>query len=286
VGREAWCAEASGVGWNHHGFDDGQANSPLQATAAFAAVDSAARTRPGLSGRAFGSQDTDMQALTQIIVVIAPLAVASIIVWRHYEDSFLAGMVIGLPATVLSVALATWALHSNGSDWSTVGLYRLERPWFFVLWCLGAILVASASIAVAQAIGSDSSATESPGIDRFAGVQGSIHRTTGAIVGVWIVSALGEELIFRGYVLNVLVEVLPGGIFGLVAAVVLSSAVFGVTHIHRGRRAVVASTAAGVAYAIVYLVSGKLLWATIVAHGTIDSVAVLAAIHGGSRGAA
>jgi hypothetical protein len=93
-----------------------------------------------------------------------------------------------------------------------------------------------------------------------------------ALALTWTVAAFGEELVWRGYVLNRIAEVLGsiGGRFAI--AVILSSAVFGLAHYDQGITGVTENIIDGAILAFLYLASGRNLWVPILAHGITDTV--------------
>jgi membrane protease YdiL (CAAX protease family) len=93
-----------------------------------------------------------------------------------------------------------------------------------------------------------------------------------ALALTWTVAAFGEELVWRGYVLNRIAEVLGsiGGRFAI--AVILSSAVFGLAHYDQGITGVTENIIDGASLACLYLASCRNLWVPILAHGMTDTV--------------
>lgn len=75
-------------------------------------------------------------------------------------------------------------------------------------------------------------------------------------------TCIAEELLFRGMLQRWLV-----GRAGALAAVALSSALFGVAHLAGGGAFVLVATAAGLLYGLVYLWTGRLVWAVLVHWG-------------------
>jgi membrane protease YdiL (CAAX protease family) len=226
-----------------------------------------------------------MRAMLEILLVLLPLTVATIAVAKRENNALSWGIGVGIPATLAAISLATWGLGNSGLNWTAVGLSRPETSWKFALWCLAAIVLVSASMAIVKSVAARAPGVAASRVDRFVVLRGHPCLTVAAIVGIWIVSAFGEELIFRGYLLNRLEAMFPIGALGLTGAVVLSSAAFGALHWGHGPSAAARSTAAGVAYATVYLLSGRSLWVTVIAHGVIDSLAIVSAVCGKPRGA-
>ena len=91
---------------------------------------------------------------------------------------------------------------------------------------------------------------------------------------VWTFAAFGEEISYRGYLLNRAADI--GGHTPLAywIAVVAVSILFGYGHYYKGPAGVVDSGVAGLILGAAYLISGRNLWTTILAHGFIDTFGV------------
>jgi len=101
----------------------------------------------------------------------------------------------------------------------------------------------------------------------------ALDEADGSIVAtiflVGIIGPMAEEIFFRGFVLPGLMKK-----FGIIWALVISSAVFGLFHIDLG--AIVPTFALGLALGWVYIKTGS-IWPAMFAHGMHNTVAVLIA---------
>lgn len=97
---------------------------------------------------------------------------------------------------------------------------------------------------------------------------------------VWVFAAFGEEIGYRGYLLNKLGEVFGGTRLADGIAVLGSAVLFGFGHYYKGPAGIVDSGVAGVILAVVYLISGRNLWPCVLAHGFIDTFGLFAAFVG------
>jgi membrane protease YdiL (CAAX protease family) len=93
---------------------------------------------------------------------------------------------------------------------------------------------------------------------------------------VWTFAAFGEEIGYRGYLLNRAAD--AGGRSKAVywIAVVLVSVLFGYGHYYKGPAGVVDSGMAGLVLGAAYVLSGRNLWVCVLAHGFIDTIGVIA----------
>jgi len=93
---------------------------------------------------------------------------------------------------------------------------------------------------------------------------------------IWTFAAFGEEISYRGYLLTRAADLGKRTALAYWLAVVATSILFGYGHYYKGPAGVVDSTVAGLILGTAYMLNGKNMWANILAHGFIDTFAVLA----------
>jgi CAAX protease family protein len=92
---------------------------------------------------------------------------------------------------------------------------------------------------------------------------------------VWTFAAFGEEISYRGYLLNRAADLGRRTDAAYWAAVLVSSVLFGYGHYYKGPSGMVDSGVAGLILGTTYVLSGRNLWACILAHGFIDTFGVV-----------
>jgi membrane protease YdiL (CAAX protease family) len=97
---------------------------------------------------------------------------------------------------------------------------------------------------------------------------------------VWTFAAFGEEIGYRGYLLNRAADVGGRSKVADWAAVLVVSVLFGIGHYYKGPAGMVDSGMAGLILGAAYILSGRNLWVSILAHGFIDTFGVVAAFLG------
>jgi uncharacterized protein len=97
---------------------------------------------------------------------------------------------------------------------------------------------------------------------------------------VWTFAAFGEEIGYRGYLLNRAADVGGRSKAAYWASVLIVSVLFGYGHYYKGPAGIVDSGMAGLILGAVYVLSGRNLWVCILAHGFIDTVGVVAVFFG------
>lgn len=97
---------------------------------------------------------------------------------------------------------------------------------------------------------------------------------------VWTFAAFGEEIAYRGYLLNRAADVGGRSRTAYWAGVLVVAVLFGYGHYYKGPSGIVDSGMAGLLLGAAYVLSGRNLWVCILAHGFIDTFGVTAAYCG------
>jgi uncharacterized protein len=171
------------------------------------------------------------------------------------------------------------SLRIRGLRWRDVGLQWSPAPD----WPLTKILI----VGVAVGIGMEALelfATQplltkllnkGPDLDEFRRLIGNTTLLIIAIVLAWVLAAFGEEMVWRGYSLNRVADVLGKSRSGWIASAILISLLFGLAHFPQGPTGVIENIIDGAILAGVYFATNRNLLAPIVAHGIQDTVDVL-----------
>ena len=91
---------------------------------------------------------------------------------------------------------------------------------------------------------------------------------------IWTFAAFGEELSYRGYLLTRAADILGRSAAAYIIAMLLVAMLFGFGHYYKGPAGVLDSTYSGLVLGCAYLLSGRNLWAAILAHGISDTFAL------------
>ena len=92
---------------------------------------------------------------------------------------------------------------------------------------------------------------------------------------IWFGAAICEEIVFRAFLIGRLEAAFGGASrFGTAAAVLLSSALFGLAHTYQGPTGVLITGVLGLIFACVYAYGGRNLWLNIVVHGVYDTLSL------------
>ncbi len=97
---------------------------------------------------------------------------------------------------------------------------------------------------------------------------------------VWTFAAFGEEIGYRGYLLNRAADAADRSKAAYWIAAFVAAILFGYGHYYKGPAGMIDSGMAGLLLGAAYILSGRNLWVCILAHGFIDTVAVTSVFFG------
>jgi len=190
--------------------------------------------------------------------------------WGNKIQSDLLTLLSILLALVL-IRLVLWLRRSN---WREFGLKR-PRSWLkTILLAVGGLITVYFVVIVTMPL--VTRLTGQP-VDKspFDGLRENVPALIFSLLAVWTLAAFGEELIFRGYLMNTLARVLGNRNGGWIFACFINSILFGVGHTYQGISGVILLGIVGLLYALFYLGSGRNLWVPILIHGLYDTSAFL-----------
>lgn len=183
---------------------------------------------------------------------------------------------------VLSV-LGLISIRLRDGTWSVMGFKR-PASWRRIL--LIAVVAAILRILLGQFVVEPLTGFfwPKPSVPALANeITGNIKIALLALLLIWTFAAFGEEVAYRGYLLTRAADVGSRTTAAYWIAVVLMSILFGYGHYYKGPSGVIDSGVAGLVLGTAYMVGGRNLWASIFAHGFIDTFGVIDAFFGWSN---
>lgn len=111
-----------------------------------------------------------------------------------------------------------------------------------------------------------------PDLSAFDRTAGNLKWLAISLALTWTLFAFGEELIFRGYLMNRIADLIGGTRIGWAVALVAASVMFGLSHFGQGITGVSENFIDGMILGALYLKSGRKLAVPIIAHGVTDTV--------------
>lgn len=103
-------------------------------------------------------------------------------------------------------------------------------------------------------------------------VRGSLKTLVLVVVSVWVLVALVEEVLYRGFLMSEVTRLLGTGPGAVIAALAFSSVVFGLSHWYQGPSGVWSTGVIGALLGLVFVYADFNLWMPILVHGVVDTV--------------
>ena len=188
-------------------------------------------------------------------------------------------------ANIIMLVIVWTGLRLRGQTWAHFGLsFRfggwrpLIRTVLLSIPVLIVALVAFMAGAVLMVIAAQvftngaAPAIQKADMSSYEYLQGNLPMLLLSLAGVYIVSSFGEEVLYRGFLINRLAEIGDSGRAAWTVAVLMSAVVFGLIHFSWGITGVVQTTLMGLALAGVYLLTKRNLWVLILAHAYLDTL--------------
>ena len=195
----------------------------------------------------------------------------------------------GALSIVLSLVLATGLLRRRGSGWRDLGLRHPGRIGAAAAWTLGLFAIDMLALMPLMSMLSSALALPAQNLGVFDRVRGDLASYLVLLIPAgWGTAAFGEELLFRGFIMQRLADALGGGraassasgSAAVVAAAVFAAlgqaALFAMAHAYLGPSGMLNAGALGLAASVVYRFNGGNLWPLVIAHGLVDSVGITA----------
>ena len=184
-------------------------------------------------------------------------------------------------ANIAMLIVVWFGIKLRGETWKDIGLsFKSITPkegFKVFLWSLLVFLLAMAgfvigSIIMANITGIPEGSADMSGYDYLKDNIGMLILT---LIGVYIVSSFGEEVIYRGFLINRISQIGMSTKKAQWIAVILSSLIFGFVHYEWGPMGVGQTTIMGLALGICYLKLKKRLWILVLAHAYMDTILML-----------
>jgi membrane protease YdiL (CAAX protease family) len=180
--------------------------------------------------------------------------------------------VIPFASTVYAVAFVLVYVLIRRKGLKVIGFVR-PKSWLFVLvlGILGGALYQFMSLYVFEPfIGRMTGSL--PNLSHFATIRGDGKFLLTWLALTWTVAAFGEEIVFRGYLINRINDFFRNSSWRWVFGLLFSSVLFGAVHHYQGLSGMISTGISGLFFGAYFLASGRNLWAPILAHGVSNSI--------------
>jgi membrane protease YdiL (CAAX protease family) len=207
----------------------------------------------------------------ELAILVFIFSISGLLLWWGNKTR---SALLTLASILLALGLIRLVLWLRRSGWHEFGLKR-PKSWIkTILLAVGGLISIYFVVIVTMPI--VTRLTGKP-VDRsqFDVLRGNVPALIIGLLVVWTLAAFGEELIFRGYLMNTLARAFRQEKTGWIIACIVNSVIFGIGHTYQGITGVILLGIVGFLYALFYLGSGRNLWVPILIHGLYDTTAFL-----------
>jgi uncharacterized protein len=173
--------------------------------------------------------------------------------------------------SLLLLIIGSLSLWLRGEGWRSVGLRRPISWLPTVLLGIGIGIAYDAADIFAFLPALRRLTGQAVELGQFNELRGNLGTLLFLLAVTWTLAAFGEEMAYRGYVLNRIADLLGRSRMAFVFSAVLVSLLFGFAHVGQGISGVLDNILAGMTFAALYLASGRNLWLPIIVHGVVDT---------------
>jgi uncharacterized protein len=111
-----------------------------------------------------------------------------------------------------------------------------------------------------------------PNLEDFRALTGNLKQTLMFIALAWILAAFGEEMVYRGYLMNRVADLFNRTRAAWIISLFVVHGAFGLAHAYQGWTGIIDEGLMGLLLGIIYLRTGRNLSVPIIAHGVSDSI--------------
>jgi uncharacterized protein len=112
-------------------------------------------------------------------------------------------------------------------------------------------------------------------LETFTSTKGNLQNLLIWLITSWTIGAVFEELIFRGYLLNRLIDLFGESLFAKIIIIIPAAAAFGFIHFYQGIHGVISTGIFGIFQCITYFLFKRKLLIPMVTHGAFDSISFI-----------
>ena len=183
--------------------------------------------------------------------------------------------VVPITQTIFLLPLIWVMLRLRRERWSSIGFARPDRfGWSIVVGAVAGVLMELLAVNLTTPWISTLFGVE-PDYSGLKDIHGNLTVLFIFLGLSWTLAAFGEEICFRGFLMNRLSRVFGGSRVAWVVSLLLSSLLFGWGHTEQGVAGWIQEGLSGLLLGILFLGSKKNLVVPILAHGVSNTVALV-----------
>jgi membrane protease YdiL (CAAX protease family) len=205
----------------------------------------------------------------QQVRILAEIAVFALVV---FADSV--GL-IPLTQTIVLLPLIWLLLRLRHAPWASIGFSRPRSfPQAIALGVIAGLAMELLAVYITTPAISAYFGVQ-PDYSDFKAIEGSIPALLIFLALSWTLAAFGEEICFRGFLMERVARLFGGTSFAWFLSLILSSVFFGWGHTEQGVSGWVQEGLSGFLLGVLFLLARKNLVLPIIAHGTSNTLAFI-----------
>lgn len=210
-------------------------------------------------------------AFNDLLIIFIPIWIL-LLARDSFENELFAAL-----GRVAMIGLTIWLIRWRGGGFAKMGVMRPTKiiktiSLGFGLMVLGIIIGGTAQELLLSLPGMTFAESD---LSRFADLEGNIPLLIFWLVNIWTTIAIGEELIWRAFLMDRLESIFGDGRIQDVLVVLISAAMFGLAHFYQGTIGIVVTGLLGLVYVLAYRLLKRNLWVVIIAHGLTDTLSII-----------
>jgi membrane protease YdiL (CAAX protease family) len=180
---------------------------------------------------------------------------------------------VPITQTIFLLPLIWLMLRLGGESWASIGFARPDNfLWSIAIGTLAGVLMELFAVYVTTPLISGFFGAE-PDYSALREIRGNLTLLVVFIGLSWTLAAFGEEICFRGFLMKKLAQVFGETRVAWIAALLLSSVLFGWGHTEQGVSGWIQEGLSGLLLGILFLMAKRNLAIPIVAHGVSNTLA-------------
>lgn len=197
-----------------------------------------------------------------------------------FEENLILKQIVVWFANILLLIYVWIGLKLRGESWKELGLTFKSISWSegfktFLLSLLVTVLGLAAYILGGIVMAAITGTPETADMGGYDYLKNNIGMLLLTLVGVYIVSSFGEEVIYRAFLITRISKLGQDSKKATIVAVLLSSIIFGFIHYDWGPAGIVQTACMGLVMGICYIKFKRRLWILVLAHAYMDTILMI-----------
>ena len=211
------------------------------------------------------------------ILILFPLSISIIFVgWQFVGSNLFARQLVLFFANLIMIAYVWIGLSVRGQTWDHFGLSLRFKGWMalvrIILMSIVVFVFSALAFMVVSVFIQTSSNADMSGYNHL---KGNLPMFLLSLAGVYIGSSFGEEVVYRGFLINRIAEIGNRSKPMWFIAIIISSAIFGLSHFQWDIIGIFQTSLTGLALSTAYILTKRNLLVLILAHVYLDTILLL-----------